>query len=170
MSDEIINRVQKSSLITIDLEDFYPTGQRLVFDISDWLYERIILKEKDFREKIKKHNWSKYSGKYVAINCLTDAIIPSWAFMLITINLEGYAKLVVQGNLDDLENAVFYNVIEKIEISEYENKSVIIKGCSNMPIPDNAYIFLIQKIKPVVKSLMFGEACSTVPLYKKFNN
>ncbi len=170
MSDEIINRVQKSSLITIDLEDFYPTGERLVFDISDWLYEGILLKEKDFREKIKKHNWSKYSGKYVAITCLTEAVIPSWAFMLIAINLEGYAKFMVQGDLDDLENAVFYNVIEKIEISEYENKSVIIKGCSNMPIPDNAYIFLIQKIKPVVKSLMFGEACSTVPLYKKFNN
>ena len=167
MSDEIVNRVANSQLKTIDLEELYPQGTRTTIDIKKWLFQELILKEVDFREHLKDHDWSQYKNHYVALTCSSDAIIPSWAFMLIATYLMPFAKKVVVGNLTDLETSIFYAIIADFNIDEYQNTPVIIKGCANKPIPKTAYIQLIEKLQPVVKSIMFGEACSTVPLYKK---
>lgn len=167
MKDDIINRVANSNLITIDLEDYYPTGDRHLFDIKDWLFEGFVLREKDFRTHVVNHNWSLYKNTYVALTCSTNAIIPGWAYMLLSIALEPYTKKIVIGNLETLETAIFQDVVNTIDVSNFANKPVIIKGCSKKPIPDNAYIMLTTKLKPVVKSIMYGEACSSVPLYKK---
>lgn len=167
MSAEIVNRVANSKLITFDLEDFYPSGERVLFDIKDWLLEGLVLREKDFRETVKSHDWSFYEGKFVALTCSTDAIIPGWAYMLLTTYLNPYAKKVVVGDLDVLETALYSEVIQRMDVSAFQDKPVIVKGCSNKPVPQNAYIQIIQKLQPVVKSLMYGEACSSVPLYKK---
>lgn len=168
MSDEIINRVAKNTnLQVIDLEDYYPEGKRVQIDIKDWLYEGLILREKDFREHVAQHNWSQYKDAYVAITCSTDAIIPGWAFMLISVHLATFVEKCVIGNLEDLETAIYQEIINELDISSYEDKFVIIKGCSNKPVPQSAYVNLSVKLQPVVKSLMYGEACSSVPLYKK---
>lgn len=167
MEGEIINRVANSRLMTIDLEDFYPKGQRIVFDIKAWLFEGLILKETDFRDHVKQHDWSQYKDCYIALQCSTDAIIPSWAYLLLTSHLNQYAKTVVVGDLPLLETVIFTDIIANFDVSNYNNKPVIIKGCANKPIPASAYTLLIQKIQPKAKTIMFGEACSTVPLYKK---
>ena len=167
MAEEIINRVANSKLITIDLEDFYPSGNRVIFDIKDWLFEEIILKEKDFREHVKNHNWSQYQNSYVALTCSSDAIIPSWAFLLVSAELSNFAKKVVVGNLELLETVIYQNIINQLDVSEYQDKPVIIKGCADKPIPATAYTLLIDKIQPFARTIMFGEACSTVPLFKK---
>jgi WD40 repeat protein len=166
MAEEIINRVAKSKLITLDLEDFYPKGKRIVLDIKDWLFQELILKEKDFRDSVTNHNWEQYLNSYVALTCSSDAIIPSWAYLLITTRLNDYAKKVVVGDLELLETVIYQEVIQQLDTSEYTNKPVIIKGCTNKPIPASAYTLLVQKIQSVTKTIMFGEACSTVPLYK----
>ena len=167
MANEIVNRVATSQLITIDLEDFYPKGERVVLDIKNWLYHELILKETDFREHLKNHDWSQYQNKYVALTCSADAIIPSWAFMLISTYISPFSKKVVVGNLATLETSIFQDIIYSIPVDEYLEKPIIIKGCSNKPIPETAYLQLIEKLQPIVKSIMFGEACSTVPLFKK---
>ncbi|WP_111707280.1 DUF2480 family protein [Lutibacter citreus] len=166
MSDEIVNRVANSKLKTIDLEDYYPKGERTVIDIKHWLFHELILKESDFREHLKNHDWSKYKDHFVALSCSADAIIPSWAFMLITTYLAPVAKKTVVGNLSDLENSIFQEIISNFKIEDYTERPIIIKGCANKPIPQTAYIQLIEKLQPVAKSIMFGEACSTVPLFK----
>lgn len=165
--DEIINRVANSPLVTIDLEEFYPEGRRMVFDLKDFLWEELILKEKDFRENLKNHDWSQYQDAYVALDCTTDAIIPSWAFLLVATHLQPFAKRIVKGNLVDLETSLYQEIISNLDVSAYENKKIIVKGCSRKPVPDAAYILLIEKIQPHIQSLMYGEACSTVPLLKK---
>lgn len=167
MSDEIVNRVASSQLKTIDLEDFYPKGERTVIDIKNWLFHEQILKETEFREHLKNHDWSQYQNQYVALLCSSDAIIPSWAFMLIATYVSPFAKKVVVGNLATLETSIFQDIISHFNVEEFVGKPVIIKGCSNKPIPETAYVQLIEKLQPVVKSIMFGEACSTVPLFKK---
>ncbi|SEC53458.1 Protein of unknown function [Tenacibaculum sp. MAR_2009_124] len=167
MADEIINRVANSPLQTIDLEDFYPNGQRIVFDIKDWLFEGLILREKDFRDQVKSHNWEQYQNCYIALTCSTDAIIPSWAYLLLATVLTPYAKKVVVGDLELLETVVFKEIIDNFDIEKLKDKPVIIKGCASKPIPSSAYTFLIQRIQPVAKNIMFGEACSTVPLFKR---
>ncbi len=169
MADEIVNRVANSQLKTIDLEDFYPKGTRTVIDIKNWLFQEQILKETDFREHLKNHEWLQYNNQYVALTCSTDAIIPSWAYMLIATYVSPFAKKIVVGNLAALETSIFQDVISNFNIEEFMRKPVIIKGCSNKPIPETAYIQLIEKLQPVVKSIMFGEACSTVPLFKSNN-
>lgn len=166
MSQEIVNRVANSQLITIDLEDYYPKGERTVIDIKNWLFHELILKETDFREHLVNHDWSQYQNKYIALTCSADAIIPSWAYMLIATYLIPYAKKIVVGNTTTLENSIYQDIINKISVEEFVNKPVIIKGCANKPIPQTAYIQLIEKLQPHVKSIMFGEACSTVPLFK----
>lgn len=166
MSEKIINKVANSKLKTIDLEEFYPSGERIVFDITSWLYEGLILREKDFREKVKNHNWKQYENNYVALTCSSDAIIPSWAYLLLTTSLGDYAKKVVVGDLVLLETVIFQEIISNLEVSEYENAPVIIKGCTNKPIPQSAYTLLISKLQTKARSIMFGEACSTVPLFK----
>ena len=167
MSDEIVNRVANSKLITIDLEDYYPKGIRTVVDIKNWLFHEQILKEIDFREHLKNHDWSQYKDQFVALTCTSETIIPSWAFMLITTYVSPFAKKIVVGNLTALETSIFQDIITNFNVEDFDGKRVIIKGCSNKPIPETAYIQLIEKLQPVVKSIMFGEACSTVPLFKK---
>ena len=167
MSGEIVNRVANSKLVTLDLEDFFPEGERILLDISAWLYEGFILKEKEFREAVKQHDWDQYQNQYVAVTCSTDAIIPSWAYLLISTELAPFAKKFVVGNLDLLENMIFQEIIADISLEPFKGVPVIIKGCSNKQIPDSAYALMCKRLVPVVSSLMFGEACSSVPLFKK---
>jgi len=167
MQDEIVNKVAQSKLITFNLEDHYPQGNRVVLDIKDWLYEGFILKEKEFRAFVDAHDWSQYEGAYVAMQCSTDAIVPGWAYLLLSVKLSGIAKKAIQGSLVDLETSIYQSVIENIDVSEYQDKLIIIKGCSKKPVPANAYLFLAERLKPVAKSIMYGEACSSVPLYKR---
>lgn len=167
MEEKIINKVTNSVLKTIDLEELYPSGARIVFDITDWLFEGLILKEKDFRAEVKNHNWQQYKDSYVSIICSSDAIIPSWAYLLVSTFLNPYAKKVVVGNLELLETVIFQEIINNLEVSVYENAPVIIKGCANKPIPQSAYTLLISRLQTVARSIMFGEACSTVPLFKR---
>jgi hypothetical protein len=166
MSEEIINRVSKSKLKTFDLEEIYPEGKRVLFDVKDWLFQELILKETDFRESVMNHDWSQYKKSFVAVNCSVDAIIPSWALMLVASELMPFANKVVIGDLELLETAVYQELISFLDFKEFANLPVIIKGCANKPIPNSAYAFLIEKLQPIAKSIMFGEACSTVPLYK----
>lgn len=167
MPDEIVNRVANSKLITINLEDYYPEGTRVLFDIKDWLLEGLVLREKEFRTQVTNHNWEQYKNNYVALSCSTDAIIPGWAYMLISIQLENYSKKTIIGDLETLETCIYQDVLSKIDVTVYKNKPIIIKGCSNKPVPQNAYIMLSGLLKPVAKSIMYGEACSSVPLYKR---
>lgn len=167
MRDEIINRVANSKLITIDLEDFYPKGKRVLFDIKDWLFEGFVLREKDFRQQVAGFNWSAYKDQYIALTCSTDAIIPGWAYMLISLNLEPFAKKIIVGDLEQLETSIYQDIINELDLTEYEGKPIIVKGCAHKPVPQNAYIMLSNKLKPLAKSIMYGEACSSVPLYKK---
>lgn len=164
---EIINRVAQSKLITFDLEELYPQGQRVVLDIKDWLYESFILREKEFRKHLEEHDWSVYKDTYVALGCSTDAIVPGWAYMLVASKLNPYSKKAVIGNLEDLEMSLYQTLLEDLDVSDFKDKPVIIKGCSNKPVPENAYILAISKIQQVAKSVMYGEACSSVPLFKK---
>lgn len=166
MKNEIINRVANSKLITIDLEDYYPEGERIVFDIKDWLFEGLILREKDFRTQAINHDWSQYQNSYIALTCSTDAIIPGWAYMLLSIYLEPFAKKIIIGNLPQLETSIYQEIINNIDLSKYQDKPIIVKGCSNKPVPQNAYIMLTSRLKTVAKSIMYGEACSAVPLFK----
>jgi len=167
MEKEIINRVAQSQLKTIDLEDYYPIGERVLLDIKDWLFEGFVLREKEFRVNIAAHDWSQYQDKYVAIYCSTDAIVPGWAYMLVATKLHPFAKKVVQGNLELLETSIYQSIIENLDISEFKDRPVIIKGCSNKPVPQNAYLWITQKLLPVAKNVMYGEACSSVPLSKR---
>ena len=166
MSEEIINRVANSKLVTIDLEDFYPKGERKIIDIKDWLFQELILKEKDFRTFVNDYHWEQYTNSYVALHCSVDAIIPSWAYLLISTKLAGIAKKTVVGSLEMLETVLYNDIINALDITDFYQKPIIIKGCSNKPIPQSAYIFLIEKLIPITNSILFGEACSTVPLYK----
>lgn len=166
MSEEIINRVEKSGLIQINLDDFYPKGDRVVFDLSTYLKEGLILIEKEFRIALKEVDWSQYQGKYVAMQCTTDAIVPLWAFMLADSYLKSYATKVVMGNKSDLEKSIFTEVLSEHDFDQYIDKSVIVKGCGQYPIPESVFIDFTHKLQDYAKNIMFGEACSAVPLFK----
>ena len=166
LEKEIVNKVAESGLITINLEDFYPEGERVVFDMKDHLFEELLLKEKDFREFVKTNDWVKYRDKFVAITCSNDAIVASWAYMLIAASLKPYAKKIVFGNLETLETVLFHDALSKINREDYRDQRIIIKGCSDKPVPVSAYVELTSLLQPVVKSIMYGEPCSTVPVYK----
>lgn len=165
--DEIINRVANSVLEVFDLEDYYPNGIRTQIDISQWLLEGFLLKEKDFREALKNHDWSQYQNHFVAIYCSTDAIVPAWANILVATYVAPFAQKVVSGNLNDLETALYQEILLTLDYTLYQDKPVIIKGCSKKPVPESAYIIAVQKLQPIAKSIMYGEACSAVPLFKK---
>ncbi len=167
MSTEIINRVANSKLVTFNLEDFYPRGERVTFDIKDWLLEGLVLRETVFREKALAHDWSEYQDTYVALLCSTDAIIPAWAYMLLATHLQPFAKKVVTGDLELLETVLYTEIIKDLDVSALEGKPIIVKGCSHKPVPKNAYLLLIEKLQPVAKSILYGEACSSVPLFKQ---
>ncbi len=168
MSDQnpIINRVASSGIITLDLEEMYPQGERMVFDLKPLLWEEVALKEDDLRAFCKEHDWSQYSNKFVSVHCSADAIVPTWAFMLVATQLQPYATFVSQGDAEALERAIFTRFVAHLDAEPYRNARVVVKGCSKLPVPLNAYVELSTKLLPVVKSLMFGEPCSTVPLYK----
>ena len=166
MENEIINKVASSGLTEFNLEDFYPKGERAVFDLKDFLWQGLILKEKDFREALKTFDWSNFQNKYVAVLCSADAIVPSWAFMLAAVHLEPYAKKVVFGNLETLETVLFNDALSKLDIEKFRGEKIIIKGCSKYPVPESAYVEITRLLRPVAKNIMYGEACSTVPLYK----
>jgi hypothetical protein len=167
MSEEIINKVAQSGLIEFNLEDYYPQGERVLYDLKDQLFQGLILREKDFREHVKNEDWSRYKDKYVAIHCSADAIVPTWAYMLLTTVLAKQAKKIVFGNLDTLETVLFDEVLSGLDILPFTDQRVVIKGCSNLPVPVSAYVEITRILQPVAKSIMYGEPCSTVPLYKK---
>nr|WP_316928893.1 DUF2480 family protein [Nafulsella turpanensis] len=163
----IENRVAKSGLITIDLEDFYVEGERVELDIAPVLFQGMVLREKDFRQWVKEHQWEQYQGKLVAIFCSADAIVPTWAYMLIATKIVSYAKMFVCGSAEKLEEALFQQAIEQVKSEEYRDAKLVIKGCSHKPVPTYAYVELSRKLAPVAASIMYGEPCSTVPVYKR---
>jgi hypothetical protein len=163
----IVNRVASSGLVTLDLEDYYHPGERVVYDLKDNLFMGLILKEKDFRAFLKEHDWAQYAGKNVAITCSEDAIIPTWAYMLLTLSLQPHAHTMVYGSIDDLNEKLYFDAIASIDLETYRGAKVVVKGCSNVPVPTAAYVELTRRLAPMVQTLMFGEPCSTVPLYKK---
>ena len=167
MADTIVNRVAASALITFDLEKLYQIGTRQSIDLSQWQHQGLLLKEKEFRALLKAHDWSVYRDQFIALHCSTDAILPAWAALLVTTHLQPYARKVVLGTLNDLEVQLFAEEIQLLDISQYKDQPLIIKGCSDKTVPQDAYVQLIAKLQPVVKSLFYGEACSSVPLYKK---
>jgi len=164
---EIVNKVSESSLITIDPADYYPEGERVVLDLKPLLVEEFLLREKESREYIKNHDWAVYQNKFVAIHCSNDALIPVWEYMLLSSALEPYARKIFFGNGDELEKALFSAALGKINPEDFRDRRVVIKGCGNIPVPVSAYVELTRILKPVVKSIMYGEPCSTVPVYKK---
>ena len=163
----IENKVASSSLITLNLEDYFNKGERVVLDIKPWLFMELILKEKDFREQVKKHDWTQYVEKNVAFVCSSDAIVPTWAYMLLAVNIEPYANRYVFGNIDVLNTILYQDALQKINPIDFTDARVIIKGCSDVPVPVSAYVEITHKLTPHVKSIMYGEACSNVPIYKR---
>jgi hypothetical protein len=167
MSEPFVNKVAESGLITIDLETWYPREETAVFDMKDYLFMQMILKEKDFREQLKNTDWSVYAGKHIALTCSADAIIPVWAWMLVASYLEPVAKEIIMGDEKELQKALFLKNIAAIDLNEYTDKRVVVKGCGETPIGDYVYMEITRRLRPVVKSIMYGEPCSTVPVYKK---
>lgn len=167
MEEQIINRVVNSKLTTIDLEEYFENDNKVVYDIADQLFQGLILREKDFRQHIKENDWSQFEGKYVAITCSADAIIPTWAYMLVAVNLKPYAKDLVFGNIADLDKYLIQKNIEGINGEEYDNAKVVIKGCGDLNLSAFAYVEVVKKLQPYCSSIMYGEPCSTVPVYKK---
>ena len=167
MNNEIINKIAKSGIINLDLEDYAPKDIITELDLKDFLFEGLILKEKYFRESLKDHNWSKYRGNVLALFCSSNSIIPMWAYMLVTSYLEKNNLINFYGNKEQVFNLLFLEVIGKIDIQKFKDKRVIIKGCGNLKIHEKIYVAITKKMQPAVKSLMFGEACSSVPIHKK---
>lgn len=167
IQEDFVNKVAQSGLVTLDPAAFYPAGERIVYDIKDNLFQGLILREKDFREFVKEHDWAQYEGKNVGITCSEDAIVPAWAYMLLANRMAPYAREVVFGNAEVLETVLFEKEMAKIDVEQYRDQRIVIKGCGDTPVPVSAYVELAKKLTPVVKSLMFGEPCSTVPLYKR---
>ncbi|MTI31324.1 DUF2480 family protein [Xanthovirga aplysinae] len=166
-SGPIVNKVAQSALITIDLADYYDSGERVVYDIKDNLFQGLVLREKDFRSFIKDQDWSQYKGKNVAIHCSVDAIVPTWAYMLLAVKMEPFANMVVFGGVNELENALTQRALSKLDLGNLKGAKVVIKGCGDLPISPFAYVEISRLLRPHVSSIMFGEPCSTVPVYKK---
>jgi Protein of unknown function (DUF2480) len=165
--EEIINKVANSGLITINLEEIYPAGNRMSIDVKDQLWQGLALREKDFREFVKSHDWEQYRNSYVSVFCSADAIVPTWAYMLVASKLSGVAKRVVFGTPQELEMVVFQELVDKLDLESLRDGRIIVKGCSDLPVPISAYVALVERIQPVARSIMFGEPCSTVPVFKR---
>ncbi len=163
---DIVNKIATSGLLTVNLEDFYLAGERVEFDLRPHLFQELILKEKEFREFVKTNDWSVYKNKFVAITCSADAIVPTWAYMLLSIAIQPHAAKIYFGNLQQMEEFLFIEQLSTINTEDYRDKRVVIKGCGDIPIPTNAFVMAARLLQPVVKSMMYGEPCSTVPLYK----
>jgi hypothetical protein len=167
IQETIINKVAQSGLLTLDPASFYPAGERVIYDIKDNLFHGLILREKDFREFVKGHDWAQYQGKNVGITCTADAIVPAWAYMLLANRMAPYACEVVFGDAEVLETVLFEKEMAKANFEQYRDQRIVLKGCGDTPVPVSAYVELTKRLTPVVKSLMFGEPCSTVPIYKR---
>jgi len=167
IQENIINKVAESGLLSFDLADFYPSGDRVVYDIKNNLFQGLILREKDFREFIKEYDWAQYKGKHVAITCSADAVVPTWAYMLLANKLAPYAATLLFGNLDTLETVLFERAVADLDIEKYRDKRIVLKGCGDIPVPVSAYVELTAKLTKVAKSIMYGEPCSTVPIFKR---
>lgn len=167
IQENIVNKVASSGLITLDLEAYYDQGARVVYDIKDNLLHGLILREKDFREFIKTHDWSQYTGKNMAIVCSADAIVPTWAYMLLANRLSPYVNELVFGSLETLEAILLSKALAKIDFSTFANERVVVKGCADIDIPVFAYVEITRQLSKVAKSIMYGEPCSTVPIFKR---
>ncbi len=167
IQENIVNRVAQSGLISLDPAELFPSGDRVIYDIKENLFHGLMLREKDFREFIKAHDWSQYQGKHVAITCSSDAIVPTWAYMLLGNKMSAFATTIVFGNLDQLETVLFDRALAKFDIEKYRDQRVVIKGCGDIPVPVSAYVDLTAKLTSVAKSIMYGEPCSTVPIFKR---
>lgn len=167
IQENIVNKVAASGLITLNLESYYDQGERIIYDIKDNLFHGLMLREKDFREFIKTHEWEAYTGKNVAVICSADAIVPTWAYMLLATKLKPYANEVVFGNLETLEAVLFTRALAKIDLESFRDERVVIKGCADVTVPVAAYVEITNLLTPVVKSIMYGEPCSTVPVFKR---
>ena len=163
----LVNRVAASGLITINLEDFFPTEEVAVFDIKDYLYMELMLKEKDFRTALKEHDWEQYKGKHLLVYCSTDAIVPVWAFMLVTAYATPHTASIFNGEVDTFYQQAFSAALANFKADQYEGKRIVIKGCSNKPVPVSAYVELTRLLQPFAQSIMYGEPCSTVPIFKR---
>ncbi|OYU94642.1 MAG: hypothetical protein CFE21_15300 [Bacteroidetes bacterium B1(2017)] len=169
MSEDLLieNKVANSGLVTLNLEDYYEPAEKLVLDIKPWLFRELILKEKDYREFVKAHDWSQYAGKIVAFTCSSDAIIPVWAYMLLGVSVQPFAKRYFFASLPEVETILFQEALQKVDYSAFKDVRVIIKGCGQISIPVSAYVEITAKLQPFAKSIMYGEACSNVPVFKK---
>ncbi|MFZ1703634.1 MAG: DUF2480 family protein [Saprospiraceae bacterium] len=167
MESQLVNRVASSGIVTLNLEDYFPKHDFLVFDISQFLFHGLILKEKEFRLALKEEDWTTYSDKIILIQCSTDAIIPLWAYMLISNYLTGTAKDVFVGSQEEYIKSFMVNALHGIDWTQYSDQRIVVKGCGNKPVPADAYARITQLLRPFVKSIMFGEPCSTVPVFKK---
>lgn len=165
--NEIVNRVANSAIKSFDLEELFQPGERVLLDIKDQLYQGLVLKEKDFRNFIRSHDWAQYQNQFVAITCSEDAIVPTWAYMLITSALEPFAPTIVFGDLEDLESKLFFESLSRIDWRQFQDEKVVIKGCSKVSVPTAAYVEATRLLRPYAASIMFGEPCSTVPVYKR---
>ena len=167
MSDAIVNKVAESGLITLDLQQFLPDRPIVVFDLKEYLFMGLILKEKDFRAALLQQDWTQYQDKYVTVTCTADAIIPVWAYMLVASYLQPFAKDVAYGTEEDLRNQVLMKNLQLLDVSTYTDQRIVVKGCGEAPIPDRAYLEITKRLRGVAKSIMYGEPCSTVPIFKK---
>lgn len=164
---EIVNKVAQSGLITINLEQYYPEGGVHPFDLKPFLFKELILKEKDFRADLAAHDWSAYDGKVVTVYCSSDAIIPQWAYMLVSVYLQPHATQIYFGDPSVALGKYYQQVVDGMDVSPYEGRRIVIKGCSDKPVPSDAYMALTSRLRPVALSIMYGEPCSTVPLFKR---
>lgn len=167
LEQPLVNRVANSGLVTLDLEEMYPSGDIVSFDLKGYLFMELILKEKDFREALKTHNWAQYEGKNLAVFCSADAIIPMWAYMLVATYASPFANDVALCKPEDFVERAFLKKIAALDLAEFDGKRLVIKGCSTKPVPPSAYLEATRRLQPVALSIMFGEPCSTVPVYKK---
>lgn len=167
VQETIVNKVAQSGLMTVDLADFAPQGERIIYDIKDNLFQGLILREKDFREFVKNHDWEQYQGKYVAITCTADAIVPTWAYMLLANRLEPHAADIVFGDLATLETVLYERALEKLDVENYRDQRIVVKGCGDIEVPESAFVKFTSMASKVAKSIMYGEPCSTVPVFKR---
>ncbi|QEC52101.1 uncharacterized protein DUF2480 [Anseongella ginsenosidimutans] len=167
IQENIVNRVASSGLITIDPARYYTRGERVVYDVKENLFQGLILREKEFRAFLKEHDFSRYEGKLVAITCSADAIVPTWAYMLLASHMEPFAKKVVFGTPDTLETILYLEALDQLDLEQFRDKRLIIKGCADVPVPAAGYVELTNRLRKVAQSIMYGEACSTVPVYKR---
>ncbi|MFM9947798.1 MAG: DUF2480 family protein [Saprospiraceae bacterium] len=163
----LVNRVASSSLITINLEDFFPKAEVVPFDLKQYLFMELIVKEKDFREAMQQHDWAQYQGKVLLVFCSADAIIPMWAYMLVAASAAPYAADIFQGEAEAYYKTAFAKALDTLDLTEYDQKRIVIKGCSDKPVPAAAYIEITRILQPYAQSIMYGEPCSTVPIFKR---